>query len=429
MKKAGLGNGWLAGAFCFYAFASLISMAVMSIGAGVLALSILVYIVRNRPVFVQTVGSLWQSPWVRRFFWVSLALALALLTSLVVARLNPLVYDGFAVQVSFGKDMAKAWYLAWPFILLFGLKQLDSSQRQKVIRTWLCVYGILSVIGIIQYFTGWPRSQFIPNHPGHFHAVLFIGHHLSVSSILIFPFFAALDLTRRKPGAQTFGISRRWLWLSVALGLVTLFLTFSRMLWLALPVGIAIYVLVAMPRKLRGPAVILGIVLGIAAWNFPPVRERITSTGGTNERYSLWEANREFFLKRPWTGTGWHHNLNLSAFYYRERYPGQWKFVGHAHNNFLEMLGSTGIFGTVAWLAWNICVFGMIFKAAFRSSAAPQFALGLFCAWVVFQLNGLTQVNFWDSKVLHQMMWVSAWALLWVSEAQWSKKSQQEKAS
>ena len=39
-------------------------------------------------------------------------------------------------------------------------------------------------------------------------------------------------------------------------------------------------------------------------------------------------------------------------------------------------------------------------------------AKGWACAWIVFHLNGLTQVNFWEAKVQHQMAWVIAWSLL-----------------
>ncbi|MBU6376699.1 MAG: hypothetical protein KGQ59_11925, partial [Bdellovibrionales bacterium] len=34
-------------------------------------------------------------------------------------------------------------------------------------------------------------------------------------------------------------------------------------------------------------------------------------------------------------------------------------------------------------------------------------------AFIVFHLNGLTQVNFWEGKVQHQLFWVVAWVLFW----------------
>ena len=49
--------------------------------------------------------------------------------------------------------------------------------------------------------------------------------------------------------------------------------------------------------------------------------------------------------------------------------------------------------------------------------AEPGFAWGLLCAWIVFQLNGLTQVNFWEGKVMHQMMWAVAWSFVWLIPA------------
>ena len=40
-------------------------------------------------------------------------------------------------------------------------------------------------------------------------------------------------------------------------------------------------------------------------------------------------------------------------------------------------------------------------------------------AWLIRRSfdGGLTQVNFWESKVLHQIMWVTAWALVWADDS------------
>jgi hypothetical protein len=46
-----------------------------------------------------------------------------------------------------------------------------------------------------------------------------------------------------------------------------------------------------------------------------------------------------------------------------------------------------------------------------KTSNAFGIGRGLFCAWIVLHLNGLTQVNVWEGKVEHQMAWALAWAL------------------
>lgn len=74
------------------------------------------------------------------------------------------------------------------------------------------------------------------------------------------------------------------------------------------------------------------------------------------------------------------------------------------------MLGESGILGTLAWAFWN----GIIFILAWlvwRNDSGPSLGAGLLAAWLVFHLNGMTQVNAWESKVMHNMAWFVTWTL------------------
>lgn len=394
---------WITLGLSAYAVCSLISMAVMSLGAVFLVLCCLIGF--RGPVGL---GKSLSDPfrgssgnWVRSYLWVSLALALACLLSLVVARFHPLVFSGKAPEIRFLWDMSKAWYLAWPCFLLLAWKGAEERGRVLALRAWLATAGLLGVLGIIQYFTGWPRRQVIPTDLAHYHATLFIGHHLSVASILIFPFFKALDglgaksRLRLMPGGLLLAV--------VLLSGVALFLTYSRMLWVSLPIGLGIWFLWQLPRRLSAVLLAVSLPLGWFVSKLPMIQSRLQNDMGIHERRMLWKANWDFFLQRPHTGTGWHHNLEVYA-HYLESTIGlhEHSFVGHAHNNLLEMLASTGWIGALAWLVW--CGLGLFLAWRLRLK-------WLFCAWIVFQLNGLTQVNFWDSKVLHQIMFVTGLGL------------------
>jgi O-antigen ligase len=182
------------------------------------------------------------------------------------------------------------------------------------------------------------------------------------------------------------------------------------MLWIALPIGIFAWICWALPPERRGTvlsAAVLGLILFIL---LPPVTRRILDFRGILTREELWSANVEFFKARPFTGVGWHHNIELSGYYLMERHHVASVFSGHAHNNLLDVLGGTGLLGTLAWLAWCVLAFAIPISLAQKGTG---FARGLVCAWIVFQLNGLTQVNFWEAKVLHQIAWVMAWTLAW----------------
>ncbi len=370
-------------------------MAAMSVGAGIVVGSLFLSQIRH-PVL--NLKNLLAQKQIKTYLYLSLFLALACAVSLIFADLFPFVVAGKKSHVHFLKDMAKALYLFWPIVLVLGLSLLSAQQKKRLLHVWLIAFTLISAIGVAQYFTGWPRMQVIPSHPNRFHVIGFLGHHLSFANIFIFPFFVALEIAFQKHKA--------FAWVSIFLGLLALFGTYSRILWVALPIGILLYGALSLPKKYL---IVFATVIVLAvwgAWRLPFISERMKDSLGVATRQDLWAANFVFFKQRPLTGVGWHHNLELSGFYLESKYKGASVFSGHAHNNFIEMLASLGILGLFAWILW--CIF--ILKIAWSSSR------GLFCAWIVFHINGLTQVNFWESKVLHQMMWVTALSLLWTLE-------------
>jgi O-antigen ligase len=365
-----------------------------------------------------------KRPEFRIYFIISSILAGACALSLLGAELFPLGFGGKYIQVHFLKDMAKVWYFFWPCILVIGLKRLGHEQQRTVLNAWLLTFGLLSALGILQYFLGWPRPQPIPGEPGHFHATLFLGHHLSVASIFIFPFFAALDLAylsylQTTPKPQPGSRFRLKVYSLIAfLGFFTLILTYSRTLWVALPLGIILWVLLTLPKKLKIAGCMILLILTVSVTQYPPVQRRLLDGIGIATRQDLWQANLEFLKQRPISGVGWHHNQELSGYYLMDKYKTTEVFSGHAHNNFLDILGSQGIFGAIAWLAWCACVIWLLIRKRNLSQNQKPiengllFSNGLICAWFVFQINGLTQVNFWEGKVEHQLAWIIAWSLL-----------------
>jgi O-antigen ligase len=399
-----------------YAACSLVSMAVMSIGIAFALMGLVIGYGGPRRLG-DALKNAWNERPFRIYFYLATVLALACFASLVGAKLFPLGYGGHFVEVSFGKDMAKAWYLFWPLPLAVGLLGLGPSHRGWVLRVWLGAFLVLSLIGISQFFTGWPRPQVIPTLEHRFHATLFLGHHLSVASIFIFPFFVAVDLLRSRGRANFFGVSRGFLVAAVLAGGTCLILGYSRALWAALPLGLLAWAVWSLPRRWAITSLFTLALIAAAALQTQAVRRRLFDDVGVSQRTELWMANLSFFKARPLTGSGWHHNLELSGYYLVEKYPSaSFIFTGHAHNNALEMLGGMGLLGLLAWLAWTFGILGLLWPFA-RDPRSMTFARGIVCAWLVFQINGLTQVNFWESKVMHQMAWMVAWSLAWAMRA------------
>ena len=385
-------------------------MATMSIGAALLALALILTLGKQTG---PELSRAFRSPSGRQLFSVSLVLTAVLALSLVVALVFPLRIGEHGPTVHFIKDLAKVWYLFWPLVLFLALNHLRKDERETVLRTWIIVFGVLSAVGVLQFFIGWPRPQVIPGNESHFHTTIFLGHHLSVASVFIFPFFVVLDLIATKVNDSRLGFSRGMLFAIAGVGLLALFGTYSRMLWLALPIGLLVWAYSALRGK--GKLRVYGLVLLIAALGIgsqlPAVQQRIHATMGVSERQELWKTNFEFLKQRPITGVGFRHNEELSYYFLQQRSNGQYFFSGHAHNNLIDLLGGAGILGALAWIAW----WWVVLSIGFRASRFPEslFVRGILCAILVFHLNGLTQVNFWEGKVQHQLSWMLAWLLLW----------------
>ena len=399
-------------AFFIYAVLSMTSMAMMSIGAALWVLA-LIYYFGSLSETGRALRTEFKRPETRTYLLISGILMMACALSSVSAIFFPLVVAGEGPHVHFPGDLLKLWYFLWPWLLVTGLREMDKKSKAQILRTWLITFGVISAIGVIQYFTGWPRPQFIPEHPNRYHATIFFGHHLSTASILIFPFFTALDLWRTKRSEVV--LPKRILGLFVALGLLALIFTFSRTLLVALPCGVLVWGVWNLFRTRKSYAVILcGVLLGASAliYQVPSVHSRFNRGGGIWERKQLWETNWEFFKTRPWTGVGFRHNEELAGRLLEQRAKGDYFFAGHAHNNFLEMLAGTGSIGTLSFLLFCFFIFALTYRKTQRPDEDFPIYRGLFCAWIVFQLNGLTQVNFWDAKVMHQMFWCLSWTLL-----------------
>lgn len=395
----------LLAAFGFYAFSNLISMAVMSLGAITLVLVLLGVTFRTARTPSTSDSSTFGIVDLTYFKW-TLALIVACIASLGATKFFPLSFEGHSVTVRLFRDSMKLWYFVWPLVIAFGLQLLTVSNRKRVMNVVFYTFLGLCAVGVIQHYTGWPRKQHIPENPVLHHAVLFIGHHLSVSSIFIFPWFIFLNRAwnaRFKDKKMVF---------FVIAGAILLFFTYSRMLWISWPLGCALFVVLKLPRKSR-VKVILAVAVALAAFTLiPDVRMRFTSSQGIFTRELIWKHNFELFQRRPILGVGWQHSIDHKTLYEKHELKHTGFFEGHSHNNFLEALVTTGVVGALIWLFWWIYIFKVAWQSRhFEGQADYVSGTGLFCAMVVFQLNGLTQVNFGDAKVLHQLMWVIGWML------------------
>ena len=396
-----------------YAVLSLTSMAGMNLGF--LLVFIIFTLSLKTGMAQRSLQLLRQTTGFQNYLWAGAALFVTCLLSLAVAKVDPFAYAGHEPEITL-HGFLKIWYLMCPFVLalVFGAQTNDLRTGLSFLtRAWWSMTLLLGGVAIVQFNTGLPFRQVIPTNPDHFHATLFFGHHLSTSSILIFPAFTALAVA---VGAWIRNRQlRRLEWLAGVTGILILFLSYARTAWLAIPVGLTlIFARYLRPKTFAWSTLGLLVLLALGSQT-PAMKERIQNSMGIRDRFLLWEANLDYFKHRPITGIGWLKTQEMSEFYFKEKFPETYRdyFWGHAHNNFFEMLGGTGILGTLAFLFWT--AFTLSFAVATRKMAEDRgdffladFSSGLWVALLLLHFNGLTNVTFWEGKVMHQQMFAVA---------------------
>ncbi len=241
----------------------------------------------------------------------------------------------------------------------------------------------------------------------------FFNHHLTFANVFTFygSLFTALGLSSNR--------WRRWFLTAGALIFLAVVWTQSRAAWVAIP-AMALTIAVAKSKKWMALFLGIGVVLlGVLYVTDVGFHERFERTFlkrddfyNLGPRRRLWNAQIEIFKENPILGFGWNNNERHCKEYVDRLYPDiKDNFCGHAHSNELQILATTGIVGAAAflWLWWTIMVFTYRAIRAYRKVEDEHWILiGCFAAFVGFHLQGITQWNFGDAKVLHNLMFFLA---------------------
>jgi O-antigen ligase len=218
-------------------------------------------------------------------------------------------------------------------------------------------------------------------------------------------------------------LSKRWKiysWFSLTLLGLSIFLTFTRGVWLSIFFSSLIMALCffGWKRVLQ----IFGVVLLLAGlgWQlWPKFNQRLQDTNATynHERLNLTKVNIEMWREYPWLGIGYGENLRRNREYWDRPHwnmsPGY--IESHAHNQYLNVLSTTGIVGSIFF---NLFFFFFIFKnvkmlrRTSRQLAPQKFSLLAISLWaqIEFALACLTDVGFEYAKI--RALLILVWALV-----------------
>jgi len=166
-------------------------------------------------------------------------------------------------------------------------------------------------------------------------------------------------------------------------------------------------------------AVVAGVSAGVRAFpasafsrHVPTVLWRLAGTNqGSSEqsRTMQWRAAIEGFKDRPLLGYGMeNHNLVWSAHFDPGVYKIDTDIFDRTHNQFLETLATTGLIGSVAFLAIWVAI-GVTLGRAYRAGRLSAAALAVLSG---LQVGYMIYLFFWFVDLNATMLWILIAALI-----------------
>lgn len=182
----------------------------------------------------------------------------------------------------------------------------------------------------------------------------------------------------------------------------SILLSLTRGAWIGVSVGFLVIAFIY-SKKIGGTllgALSFIFTLMILAWS--SFRERVLqafhpSQNYDSERVNLWRSNWEMFKDHFYFGVGHGDYKNFLPGYFEKLGIPADHFQSHAHNQYLQALSNTGIFGFSFYMLF---IGGMLFLTIkYYQKTKNLLFLASLAAQISFHLGAFTECNFERSKV------------------------------
>ena len=291
-----------------------------------------------------------------------------------------------------------------PFVVVIFLLN-NYFDAKKVMLTGFAGIKLTSVYAVYQGLSGMSRANGFYGHP------MTLGGWLCI----FLPLFLIEFFERRLLG--------KYYWLAgLAFCICSAGLVFNatRGAWLAVAIVSAVLLIYYMFKSKRNLAVsiIFVALISTVLVNNPKFMHRLDTIDDFNkyqsntERILIWQSAWNMFKDHPVLGVG----LGQYTKNYQQKYispEAKEPKLGHAHNNFMQMLAENGIVG----FAGFVIMFGyIIFKNLITWVKVKNvYALMIVSAMVCLLLQGFTEYNVGNSAVI-KMYWLILGLLVVLSE-------------
>jgi O-antigen ligase len=225
-------------------------------------------------------------------------------------------------------------------------------------------------------------------------------HYMTYSGVLMLvACAAAARLVYRRDGTQLFGGSRTWTALVMPAMVVALVLTFTRSAWVGTAAGLGVLLVLKDRRLLAALPLTVALVILLAPAS---VTARMYSMFDVNDpsnrdRVAMLESGVEIVRDHPITGVGPDMVKKVYAEY---RQPWAVNPLNvHLHNVPMQIAAERGLPALLVWIGFIVFLVRDLLKRL-TTSRHPSLAAGAIAAVAAMLAAGLFEYNFGDSEFL-----------------------------
>ncbi len=290
------------------------------------------------------------------------------------------------------RHILKVKYFLIAFLSYFSFQYLkrdylDKKKISWILNLFIIVTTIATISGVIASYTGFNFLK-MKASCHEFRACGLYGMYMTygygIGFFMVLLTGAVIYREKLKEWISPWVLYSAW-----SINLVGLLLSYARGAWIGFLLAIPFFFF-----KRQKKAFILTGVVGFLAFGgvfiaSQKVRDTVLKRQGSNEeRLSFFQAAFKAASERPVLGYGY-KNFELHSKVLKKRYNLTWQEKrGHAHNNYLEHLASTGVTGLLSLL---------IFCALWLKETYQENEM-IFPFVLSFLISGMTQYTFGDGE-------------------------------
>lgn len=307
-------------------------------------------------------------------------------------------------------ELVSRIFAVYPDGALIGLKRLllffimfaamfkipDRKALHFTLFILILTVSLVSIYELVKYLIAAPTV--IPEKGFGETRIDYLSYPLTSGEIKIMVLMSVLPLLFIK---ERFFLRKRYLLVICAPIFLSMLLTQSRNVYLALVICLIVFGFVKNWKVLLAGAAVFLLLLFILPTEYTGRFTSIfdSSHGSNAGRITLWLTGWKMFLANPFFGVG--DNMIMEV-YSQYKYPlSEWEH-SHLHSNIFMILVTTGLFGFLSLAGFFITVFVKMLKYynEFKNESDCALLMGSILMFIAFQVCGVFEWSFGDHEVI-----------------------------